>query len=304
MFIFISRILKFAWQNFWRNLGLSLITILILVTTLISVDIVFLVRGITNTAVKLVEKRIDISLIFKPSAAEEKIQEIKKVLEQNPEVSSLTYKDKETVLNEFKTKHQGDEGVMSALAELDENPLGALLVVQAKNTNDYEAIIKSLDTTEFNDLIEEKTFDDHGPIIQKIGLITSKTQQVGIILGAILTIVAFLIIFNVIRLSIIMHGEEIGIMKLVGATNSFVRWPYLVEMFFISLLAWGINLALVYGAIYFVDPYLAKFFEGSGFALRSFFDQNFLIFFGSELVGLIVLSFVSAGLAMRRYLKV
>ncbi|MCX6779301.1 MAG: FtsX-like permease family protein, partial [Candidatus Magasanikbacteria bacterium] len=157
---------------------------------------------------------------------------------------------------------------------------------------------------EFNALIENKTFDDHGPVIQKIGLITSKTQQVGIILGLILTIVAFLIIFNVIRLSIIMHGEEIGIMKLVGATNSFVRWPFLVEMFFVSLLAWGINLGLIYGVIYFVDPYLFKFFEGSGFSLRNYFDQNFLIFFGAELVGLIVLSFVSASLAMRKYLKV
>ena len=93
-------------------------------------------------------------------------------------------------------------------------------------------------------------------------------------------------------------------MKLVGATNSFVRWPFLVEMFFVSLLAWIVNLGLVYGAIYFVDPYLAKFFEGSGFSLKSYFDQNFLIFFGGELVGLIVLSFVSAGLAMRKYLKV
>lgn len=304
MFIFLSRVLKLAWQNFWRNLGLSLITILILITTLISVDIVFLVRGITNTAVNLVEQRVDVSLIFKPSATEEKIGDIKEMLQKMPTVANLIYKDRETVLEEFKAKHKNDVGVISALTELDENPLGALLVIQARSTKDYEEIIKALDVAEFNELIEDKTFDDHGPVIQKISLITSKTQQVGIILGAILTIVAFLIIFNVIRLSIIMHGEEIGIMKLVGATNSFVRWPFLAEMFFVSLLAWAINLGLVYGAIYFVDPYLAKFFEGSGFSLRGYFDANFVKFFGLELLGLIVLSFISAGLAMRKYLKV
>lgn len=304
MYIFFLRIIKFAWQNFWRNLGLSLITILVLVTTLISVDVVFLVRGITNTAVNLVQERIDMSLIFKPDAPDDKIQEIKSILEKNSFVTNLIYKDKKAVLEEFKAKHQNDEGIIAALGELGENPLGAVLVIHAQNTKDYEEIMKEVDVPEYNVLIESKTFDDHGPVIQKISSLTEKTEQIGIILGIILTIVAFLIIFNVIRLSIIMHGEEIGIMKLVGATNSFVRWPFLLEMIFISLVAWLINLGLVLSSTYFVDPYLAKFFEGSGFSLRNYFVGNFGWFFGAELIGLIVLSFVSAGLAMRKYLKV
>jgi len=303
MFIFFSRVLKFAWQNFWRNLGLSLITILILITTLVSVDTVYLVRGITETAVRLVEERIDISLNFKTNAPEEKIAEIQKTLQAEPKVKNIIFKNKEKVLEEFKIKHKNDKEVLDALEELGSNPLGAVLVIKARNAADYEEIIKTIDLPEFNSLIEEKTFDDHGPVIKKIGIFTNRVEQGGILLGLVLTIVAFLTIFNVIRLSIIMHGEEIGIMKLVGATNWFVRLPFLVEIFFLIVVAWLINLGIVYGAVSLLDPVLVKFFEGSGFSLRGYFVQNFALFFGAELLGLIFLGFVSSSLAMRKYLK-
>lgn len=304
MIVFLFRVARFAWQNFYRNIGLSLITILILLTTLISFDVILLVRGLTGTAIQLVEQRIDVSLLFKADSPDQKMEEIKNLLAKMPSVESLIFKNRQEVLEEFKKNHKKDSGILSALAELNDNPLGAVLIIRAKNTENYEQIIKAVDIPEYNALIEEKTFDDHGPVIKKISLITSRVEQLGLVLGLILTIVAFLIIFNVIRLSIIMHGEEIGIMKLVGASNWFVRLPFLLEMACLSLLAWLVNLGLLYLAIYFTDPYVAKFFEGANFSLRGYFNQNFLLFFGGELVGLIILSFLSSSLAMRRYLKV
>lgn len=303
MWIFISRVIKLAWQNFYRNIGLSLITILVLITTLISFDVILVVQGVMNSAISLVENRIDVSIIFKTDAPEDKIKDISDTLKNNPAVSTLIYKDRNQVLDEFKNKHSGDAGIISALGELNANPLGAVLVVRAKDTKDYEAIIKSIEIPEYNSIIEQKTFDDHGPVIQKINLITKKTQQIGLILSLILTIVAFLIIFNVIRLSIIMHGEEIEIMKLVGASNWFVRTPFLLEVVFLAFLAWSFNLAILYGAVYLADPYLVKFFEGSGFTLQGYLSQNFLLFMGGELAGLIILNLISSSLAMRKYLK-
>jgi len=303
MWVFIFRVIKLAWQNFYRNIGLSLITILVLVTTLISFDVILIVRGVMSSAISLVENRIDVSIIFKTNAPEEKIRDINDTLKNNPAVASLRYKDRNQVLEEFKKIHSEDTGIISALSELSANPLGAVLVVRAKNTKDYEEILKSIEIPEYNAIIEQKTFDDHGPVIQKINLITQKTQQIGLILSLVLTIVAFLIIFNVIRLSIIMHGEEIEIMKLVGASNWFVRMPFLIEVIFLAVLSWIFNLGILYGAIYLADPYLVKFFEGSGFTLQGYLNDNFLLFMGGELLGLIILNLLSTSLAMRKYLK-
>ena len=142
MLLFFYRTWSFAWQNFWRNLGLSLITILILVMTLVSFDVVLTVRGITKTAVKMVEQKVDVSLLFKPVAQPQRIEEIRSILQKTPAVSSLTFKTPEEVLNEFKTLHAGNAEILSALNEVDKNPLGAAIVIQAKNTKDYEQICR------------------------------------------------------------------------------------------------------------------------------------------------------------------
>lgn len=305
MFIFFRRVWIFAWKNFWRNLGFSLITILILVMTLISFDVVFTMRWATETTVKLVENRIDVSLLFKPQAEDKRVEELRGVLARMPVVADLTYKDKDQVLKEFSDRHGKEGGVMSALGELEGNPFGPALIIRAKNTKDYEEILKAINIPEYNNVIEEKTFDDHGPIIKKVAAITSRAETAGLVLGGILTIVAFLIIFNVIRLDIYTRREEIGIMKLVGATNWFVRLPFLLEVVIYSVLAWLLNLGVLYGALYFAEPYLNRFFEGAdALTLTAYFNTNFLLYFGSMLAGLIVLNIISAGLAMRRYLKI
>jgi cell division transport system permease protein len=94
-------------------------------------------------------------------------------------------------------------------------------------------------------------------------------------------------------------------MKLVGATNWFVRLPFLLEVVIYSVLAWLVNLGILYGTLYFAEPYLNRFFEGAGaLTLTGYFNANFLMYFGGMLAGLIALNIISAGLAMRRYLKI
>lgn len=304
MFIFFQRVCVFACKNFLRNIGFSLITVLILVMTLVAFDVVLLVRGLTETAIKLVEGRVDVSLIFKPKAEESRVQEMRDLLSKMPSVAQVIYKTPEQVLAEFKERNKDDKDIMSALTEMNNNPLGGTLIVRAQNASDYTAILKTIDIPEYNAVIEKKTFDDNGPIIQRISAITGRTEQVSLAVGTILTIMAFLIIFNVIRLSIVSRGEEIGIMKLVGATNWFVRSPFLLEVTIYSVLAWLVNLGVIYGALRVTEPYFLRFFEGVDFSLIGYFNDNFLLFFGLELIGLVFLGILSAGLAMRRYLKI
>lgn len=304
MFTYTKRIFSFALKNFWRNLGLSLTTILILVLTLISFNVVLSVGAMTEAAIRLVEQRIDISLLFKVDTPTEKIEELRLALTKIPLIKSLIFKSREEVLADFKAKHAQDLEILSALEELQENPLGATLIIRAGSTKDYEEILKAIDIPEYNALIEKKTFEDHSLIIKKIGEITSRVQKLGMGISLILVAIAFLIMFNVIRVAIYTHREEISVMRLVGASNWFIRLPFFLEVIIFSFLAVLVSTSLLYLGLNFGDNYIKNFFEGADFSLVSYFNSHFLKVFGNEFLAIVVLGIISAFLAMRKYLKV
>ena len=304
MLIFLNRVLSFAIKSFWRNLGLSLTTILILVLTLTSFDVVLSVGAMTKAAMKLVENKVDISLLFKVDAPADKTDELKATLEKLPLVATLTFKSREEVLADFQTRHANDQDILSALKELPANPLGAILIIKAKEAKDYEEILKAINVPEYNNLIEEKTFDDHATVINKIGLVTSRAQKLALGISLLLLAIAFLIIFNVIKVAIYTHREEIGVMRLVGASNWFIRAPFLLEVIFFGFWAVFLSALLLYAGLHFGDFYVKRFFEGADFSLAGYFNGNFFKIFGGEFLVLTVLGALSAALAMRRYLKV
>lgn len=304
MWLQIHRSLKLALKNFWRNFGLSLITITILVMSLIAVNLVLIVNILTQTAISLVEERIDVSLLFKADADPKAIEEIKDTLSKTPVVKSLTLFTRDQVLDNFKAKHKDSKEILSALAELDQNPFGASIIVKAETSRDYEKILKVLDLPDYQKAIEKTTFDDHSAIIKNIGLITGRVKNIALAASIVLLFVSFFIIFNTIRVGIYTHREEIGIMKLVGATNWFVRSPFFIEVLLNCLLAVLVATGFLYLGLWFSEPYLNQFFASNGFSLINHFNRNWLIYFGGQFLALVLLSFLSAALAMRKFLRV
>lgn len=299
----IWRSLNLAGKNFWRYFGLSLMTITILVMSLISIDLVLIVNAVTKTALSLVEERIDVSLLFKPNAEPKLIEELKSTLSKMPAVKSVNFFDRDEVLNRFRAKHKDNKAILGALGELEENPFGASLLVRAESSRDYEAVLKALDIPDYQQAIEKTTFDDHSSFIKRIGLITGKVQKFGLAASGVLLLVSFLIVFNIIRVAIFTHREEISIMKLVGATNWFVRSPFFIEVTMNSFLALLIGTGLFYLALWFSEPHLNQFFGSADFSLVKHFSQNWLLYFGGEFLALLALNLFSAALAMRKFLK-
>ena len=121
---------------------------------------------------------------------------------------------------------------------------------------------------------------------------------------AIFVIIGLIVIFNTIRVSIFTHREEVGIMKLVGATNWFVRGPFLLESVIYSLVATAVAWLIVYPLLIISRTAVASFFTGIDVDLLKYFSQNFWLFFSLEFVGLSLLNLLATSLALRRYLKV
>jgi cell division transport system permease protein len=193
--------------------------------------------------------------------------------------------------------------VIDAVGELDRNPLLPTLIVSAKNANDYGKILAQIDSSEYSSLIKDKNFEDHQNIIGRINAFSEKARLVGLIFAVFFAVISILLIFNAIRITIYTHREEIGIMRLVGATNSFIRLPFIVESVFYGLFSVVITSALCFIICWLSAPYLNVFFGGY-VPLIEYLRSGGVLVVGLELVGVVILTIISSGMAVARYLKV
>lgn len=303
MFTSIYRVIKFSFQDFFRNFWLSLVTLTILVLALFMVNLLLIFNLVTKTAIASVENKVDINVYFKPQIAEDQVQNVQKYLQGLDQVKEVDYISKDQALANFKEKHKDDPKILESLNEIQANPLGASLVVKAKNSADYPAILQTLQSPQYDNLIESKDFEDHRAVIDRINGITSKVSKAVIVVAALFALISILIIFNAIRMAIYTHREEIIAMKLIGATNSFVEMPFLLQGVIFAMLSLIIVILILYPLLGFVRPYL-QLIISSDFDIVAYFNQNFFKIFGLELLGAILLNLISSYVAVKRYVKV
>lgn len=299
------RTLKFAFQNFFRNFWLSLATITIIVLTLLSVNTITMIQILTQRAISEVEGKIDLTIHFVPRASQTDIEKTRKIFEELPLVSEVHFVSSEGAFTEFKQKHEGDSTIERALSQLEENPLGASLTLRAKNLRDYNELVTILETSEeiSQKAILTKDFRDYQKLVERIELITARTTQVGFAVSLLFMIITILIVFNTIRVAIYTHREEIAVMKLVGASNIFVRAPFLLETLWLSVLSFVISLLIWLPILGVLEPYLGDFFSGN-FEISQFLLENFFTVFGYQFLLLVLINMLSATVAVGKYLRV
>lgn len=297
------RVVRFAFQDMGRNIGMSFMTIFILVLMLLSVNTLWSVEVLTKAAVSEVKDQINVSIYFSPTATEKQVNDIKSYLGGFPEVTKVDLRLREEVLTQFKDRHRLSQEVLSALDELGGNPFGPTVVVKTREPGDYKKIINALNVPEFETLIEAKSFDEHADAIDKIQNITNRVEKMGMGLSILFAIISFLVIFNTVRVAIQAQRVEIGIKRLVGASNWFIRGPYLVESFVFTIASVAVSAVVLFFALRWLDPYLIVVFP-NGFSLTNYYNSHILYVFGVQILAVLLLTVASSSLAMRKQLKV
>lgn len=296
------RVLKFAFQDLVRNLSLSFMTVFILVLMLLSVNTLWSLDVLTKAAVEAVKKQIDISIYFVPEATDKNVNEIKSYVGMFPEVTDIKLQSKEEVLASFREQHKLQKEALDALDELGKNPFGPTMIIKTKEPQDYKKIIDALNVPEYENLIEAKSFDNHEGAIERLQNITNRIERIGFGLTILFALISFLIIFNTIRVAISTQRMEINIKRLVGASNWFIRGPYLVESLVFTIFSVAFTMAIVFLGLRWIDPYLAVVLP-NGFSLTNYFYSNMLMLFGAQALAVLLLTLLSSGLAMRKQLK-
>ena len=188
------------------------------------------------------------------------------------------------------------------MAELEDNPLQASLNVKATDSSKYPAIVEFLEANKFRSLVDKINFYENEQVIRRVQSISNGMRNWGFLATMVLAVVAVLVTFNTIRLTIYNQRQEIEIMRLVGGSNWHIKAPYLVEGGLYGALAAAITIVIFYPVAYFVSPKVELLMPGVSL-IGYFVSNGFQYFFLIAFVG-ILLGVASSFIAIRRFLKI
>ncbi len=301
MFASLWRIIYYGVKNFIRNGWPSIATVGTMIIALLVFLGLILFNVTTTNALALIQDKIDISVYFKDNAPEDEILNIKQSLENLPEVKQVEYVSKDQALEIFKQTHKDDETIMQAINELDTNPLVASLNIRAKDPSQYALIADYLSSENLNKFIDSLSYSKNQVVIDRLNSIINTINQVGLVMTLILAFVAGLVIFNTIRLAIYSNRDEIGIMRVVGASNAFIRGPYLVSGIIAGIISALLSIIIAIPIVYVASPYINVFIPN--FNMFSYFIGNIFNLILYQLIFGILIGGFSSFFAVRRYLK-
>lgn len=242
-----SNIIKQGFKGVWRNKGMGLASITSITAVLLILGIVLiLILSLNNIVMDTREKFDEVQIFLEDEITRTQLQEIEKKAKETDKILYVIFKSKDEALEEMK-EGWGEEGYL--LDGLEENPLPHTLILKLKDIEYAEDVVKSIENL---DGIEEVQYNYD--IIEKLVVFTNYIRTGGLIIVLILILVSIFIISNTIKLTVTARKREINIMKYVGATNGYIRGPFVIEGVVFGLIGAIISiLAVNYGYNYFFN---------------------------------------------------
>ncbi len=306
MWTAIKRILRSGFVGFWRNAFVSIAAIFVMTVALFVVGSTMMIDKLLAVSLENIQNKVDINVYFVVDAEQNAIDAFKSSIEALPDVKQVTFTSREEALAQFSARHQNDETIMQGLEELGDNPLGASLSINAKETSQYESIATYITDMQGQEdpqkpLIDQVNFAKNKEAINKLTNIIHAVERSTFIAMVVLVLASILITFNTIRLAIYTTREEISVMRLVGASNTFIRGPFMLQGIMYGIIAGVLALLIMYPIVLSLGSQTEAFFQ---FNLFSYFVQDFIRIFGILVGSGIVLGMTSSMLAVARYLHV
>jgi cell division transport system permease protein len=241
------RVLRFGIQNYLRNGWLSIAATLMMTMTLFVVSVFMLQTYVIKKTTLSIQEKLDMAIYLTDTPSEEEVATFLNEIKAYPEVKEVTYLNKDLVILEWNKLHV-DEKIKNQV-NAENNPLPRTVKLKAHNPESLDAVADKINGSKFSEqkFIRNVSYRNNRPIIQQLIAQSKKVKRNGFIVSIIFGIVAVVFIYNTIRIIVRFREDEISIMKLVGATDSFVRGPFLIEGMLYGILS-GLFTAL---ALYF-----------------------------------------------------
>ena len=303
----VKRVLVSGWKNFARGGAVSVATILIMTVTLSIIGSLIFLSALLTFTLDSIKDKVDVSVYFVTTASEQDILAVKDKLEKLPQVTKVSYTSAEEALTAFRERHANDQLTLQALDEIGGNPLDASLSVKAKDPSEYEGIVSFLEASPTLSaggvsLIDRINYAQNKEVIDRLSVAIRATREAGFAIVIIFAIASILIAFATVRLAIYTSKEEIGVMRLVGASNAYVQGPFIITGIITGVISAALVLLIFIPLAWYAGIKTAGWF--GGFNLAAYYSSHFALIFIILMGSGIVLGAVASVFAIRKYLKV
>lgn len=308
MFLALKRIVRTGFINFWRNGFVSTSSVVVMSITLFVIGSLIFVNEMLDSSLELLKDKVDINAYFVIDAPEESILAVQATLERLDEVEKVTYTSRDDAEVRFRERHKDREIEIQALNELGTNPLLASLSIKAKDPSYYERIssfLQSDESTVSKDgvpIVAKVNFNDNKTAIEKLQNVIQGIETFGLVVSVVLIVMSIIIVFNTIRMTIYISRDEISVMRLVGASDMYIRGPFVFGGVMVGIISATVTLVAFYPLAIWLGPGTQEFF--GDFNLFVYYSQNFGKIFLIIMSSGAFLGAFSSFLAVKRYLRV
>ncbi len=303
-FVIAKRLLNSGITNFFRNIWVSIAATSMVTITLFIISTMIILYTLAVLSIDNSTDKVGVvTAYFNDQTTEAEINNVKEEIEALPGVKSITYTSRNEAKAKFESRHRDEPTLLETLNEFEdsEHPIPASLAVKADELEDYPDIYTALASERFTPYFQ--TIRDNQKVIDRLHLIINFITRFGLLLAAIFMVVTIMVTFNTIRLTIYNRREEVEIMRLVGATNWYIRWPFLIEGIMYGVFATIITSAIVFGLLSMLSGRIEEFLSISSLG-KSLINALFWQITVVNLLASILLTISASVIAMRRYLKI
>jgi len=247
--------IKRAWQGFWRNAAMSLAATATMMLMLLLLASFWIVQAGFLASLSYVEDKVGVVADLKDAATQAELDDVQARLLAMPEVRSVEYVSKDEALRRYRDARVA-QGQQDLTSYLPDNPLPASLEVKLRRPDDYKTIATFLGAESIVDKVQniQDTTD-------RLVSLTGFLRTFGVLLLAVIGAIVLFIVINTIRLAVLGRAEEIEVMRLVGASDAFIRWPFVFEGALVGLFGAFLTLGVLVGAAEPLSRFMVGFFQ-------------------------------------------
>ncbi|MFA6082611.1 MAG: permease-like cell division protein FtsX [Patescibacteria group bacterium] len=297
------RILKIGVVDFWRNRWLSLAAIMMMTLTISIISLFVALDLSINQTAKMLEDKIDISVFFNDNATDANITALQNSLLGRSDVKSITYISREQALARFREQSQYRSTVLKLLDQGYGSKLPRSIEIKANGPENLQSIADYVNQSQYKTSIDKVSYQENKQLIDKYIKSAQFVKEVGLVLSAIFILIAILVIYNTIRLTIFMRREEVEIMQLVGATGWYIKFPFVLEGILYGAFATVITTILLIIGAKSASPYITNYVGSASFNFGQFFTAHLWLIILVEIFVGVVIGGLCSYFAVRTHVK-
>ena len=257
MLAFLYFSVRRAWQGFWRNALMSLAATATMVLMLILLSGFWIIQTGLLAGLEFTEQKVEVVAYLQPNATESQITDLASTIGARPDVSSVQVVTRDQALERFRQQMQ-QQGRTDLTQQLDSNPLYASIEVKLKTPSALHDVGEALSPTNYPIVRNVINIED---LVDRVLTVTNILRTAGTAVLLIVGVIVLFIIVNAIRLAVVARSEEIEIMRLVGASDAFIRWPFVFEGAFVGFLGALLTLVILAAAAEPLNGFMVGFFR-------------------------------------------